>query len=281
LTDQQQMTERLERARQAGPGALAQACAALLAEARGVGPAAAARAVGNDRALGNLIAETAPAPRLAACLADLARAKRCLGCATCCRASSPTLYVEDLPRLKAAGLGWESLVTLRAGERAHSARLGGLQTLERELIKLRERGGSCAWLGGGGCRIYEQRPLQCRWLECWSGRHAGQLEDRPRLSRADLLADDPIALALAEEYEVKLPAEALHRALAQAAQGEDQALALALLELDHHLRLGIGERYGYRPQTLHLVLGRPAAEVAANYGLELSLKGVSPVLRSR
>ncbi|MFN2165861.1 MAG: hypothetical protein ACK2U9_06330, partial [Anaerolineae bacterium] len=136
-------------------------------------------------------------------------------------------------------------------------------------------------LGGGGCRIYKQRPLQCRWLECWSGRHAGQLEDRPRLSRADLLADDPIALALAEEYEVKLPAEALHRALAQAAQGEDQALALALLELDHHLRLGIGERYGYRPQALHLVLGRPAAEVAANYGLELSLKGVSPVLRSR
>ncbi|MFH2126029.1 MAG: YkgJ family cysteine cluster protein, partial [Pseudomonadota bacterium] len=243
--------------------------------------AAAARAVSRGRELSRLIAETASAERLAACLQDLAQAARCIGCAACCRTSSPTLYAEDLPRLKNAGLGWESLVTLRAGDQAHSARLGVLQTLEHELIKLRERGSACAWLGEGGCGIYEHRPLQCRWLECWSGRHAGQLGERPRLSREELLAGDPTALALAREYEVKLPAAELHQALAEAAQGQDQAPALAMLELDHVLRTAIGQRYGYSPEALYLVLGRPAREVAGNYGLELSLEGETLVLRSR
>ncbi|MBU4275182.1 MAG: YkgJ family cysteine cluster protein [Proteobacteria bacterium] len=275
------LIQRLDKARSHGPGALAQACAALLAEARGVDTAAAARAVSRDRELGGLIAETASAERLAACLQDLAQAARCIGCATCCRTSSPTLYAEDLPRLKAAALGWESLVTLRAGDKVYSARLGGLQALEHELIKLRERGGACAWLGEGGCGIYEQRPLQCRWLECWSGRHAGQLGERPRLSREELLAEDQTALALAREYEVKLPAAELDQALAEAAQGQDQAPALAMLELDHVLRTAISERYGYSPEALYLVLGRPAREVAGNYGLELSLEGETLVLRSK
>ncbi|MCB2192122.1 MAG: YkgJ family cysteine cluster protein [Deltaproteobacteria bacterium] len=275
------LIQRLEQARGHGPGALAQACAALLAEVRGVDQSAASRAVSQDQELAGLIAQAAPAERLAARLSELARAARCIGCATCCRTSSPTLYAEDLSRLKAAGLGWESLVTLRAGERAHSARLGGLQTLEQELIKLREQDGACAWLGEAGCGIYEHRPLQCRWLECWSGRHAGQLEDRPRLDREELLAGDPTALALAREYDLKLPAAQEHQALAEAAQGKDQALALAMLELDHVLRGAISQRYGYSPQALRLILGRPAREVAANYGLELSLNGETLVLRSK
>ncbi|MBU2517331.1 MAG: YkgJ family cysteine cluster protein, partial [Proteobacteria bacterium] len=134
----------------------------------------------------------------------------------------------------------------------------------------REQAGACAWLGDGGCGIYEHRPLQCRWLECWSGRHAGQLDGRPRLGRELLLADDPIALALAREYDAKLPAAELHQAMAEAAQGlkEAAAQALAFLELDHGLRTAISGRYGYSSEKLYLVLGRPALEVAANYGLE-------------
>lgn len=273
--------QRLERARRQGPAALAQACAALLAASRGLDPAAANRALAQNRELSGLIAAIAPVEPLAARLGELAAAARCIGCAACCRTSSPTLYAEDLPRLRAAGLGWESLVTLRAGERVHSARLGGLRTLEQELIKLREQGGACAWLGAKGCAIYEQRPLQCRWLECWSGRHAGQLADRPRLGREELLAGDPTALALAREYELKLPAAGLHQALAGAAGGQAEATtqALALLELDHGLRAAISGRYGYSADALYCILGRPAREVAANYGLVLAVEKDRPVLR--
>ena len=259
------------------------ACAEELGRLRGIDSPGAARAVSQDPELSRLLADRASAPELAARLAALAQEPRCLGCGSCCRVSSPTLYLEDLPRLKAANLGWDLLYTLRSGERVFSARLGRFETLTHELIKLRESGGACAQLVSQGCAMYQQRPLQCRWLECWSGRHAGQLGDRPRLSREQILADDDTALALAREYESKAPAAELHAALRGAALGQAQAnhQVLALLERDHRLRAGISARYGYGIETLPLILGRSGLEVASNYGLEVVVEGETPVLRRR
>jgi len=264
-----------------GAAALLEACARELAARRGVDAPGAARAVAADPELSRLLAAGAPPRELAARLAALAAEPRCLGCGSCCRVSSPTLYLEDLPRLEAARLGWEALFTLRAGERVFSARLGQSQVLPHELLKLREKKGACAQLTRRGCGIYGQRPLQCRWLECWSGRHAGQLEDRPRLGRAQVLAGDPTALALANEYDAKVPAGRLHAALEGAARGEEAASreALTLLELDHRLRAGISAHYGYAAEVLPLILGRPALEVAANYGLGVAVEKGRPALR--
>lgn len=283
MPDDSPLMARLQAALAQGPAALMAACAEELGARRGIDALGAARALGRDAELARLAAAQAPAGELAARLAALAAAPRCLGCGSCCRVSSPTLYAEDLPRLRAAGIGWEGLITLRAGERAYSARLGRFQVLGQELIKLREQGGACAGLTPRGCGLYEQRPLQCRWLECWSGRHAGQLGDRPRLGREALLADDDTALALASEYEAKVSAAQLHAALAAAAEGDTEAAeqALALLELDHRLRAGISAKFGYAPEALPLILGRSAREVAANYGLEVAVENDKPVLRRK
>ncbi|MFH1058761.1 MAG: YkgJ family cysteine cluster protein, partial [Pseudomonadota bacterium] len=229
------------------------------------------------RALAAAVTGPEPTPALAALaqrLEALAAAARCLGCATCCRVSSPTLYAEDLALVRGGGLARTSLYALRAGEMAHSARLGRSEPLASELIKLREApGGGCAALRGAACGIYAQRPLQCRHLECWSGRHAGQLAAQPRLSRRDLLAGDGTALALMAEYEARLPGADLAAALATAAAGGDQGPALAFMELDHRLRHGIAARYGFDQAAQELILGRPARSVALAHGLELALDG--------
>jgi Fe-S-cluster containining protein len=281
MPDNPQLIASLTGASARGTAALLEACARELASRRGVDAPGAARAVAADPELSRLVAAAAAPRELATRLAALAAEPRCLGCGSCCRVSSPTLYLEDLPRLKAARLGWEALVTLRAGERVFSARLGRSQVLPHELLKLREEGGACAQLTRQGCGIYRHRPLQCRWLECWSGRHAGQLEDRPRLGRAQLLAGDPTALALATEYDAKIPADRLHAALEGAARGDEAGSreALALLELDHRLRAGVSAKYGYAAAALPLILGRPALEVAANYGLGVTLENGGPALR--
>lgn len=264
---------------QDGAPGLEAACRLALSEARGLDPAGAAEVLRGEPELGRRLAACLAAEAPAAALAELAReltalaeAARCLGCGTCCRVSSPTLYAEDLDRLGPAGLPREGLYALRAGERVFSARLGQSQALPRELIKLREapRGG-CVFLEGGRCGVYPHRPLQCRQLECWSGRHAGQLAARPRLTRAELFADDPTALALMEEYEARLPGAELAQVLDQALQGGDPSPALARLELDHRLRLGIEARYGYDQAQQDLLLGRPARVVALAHGLELAL----------
>lgn len=267
-------------AQEGAPG-LEAACRLALTESRDLDPAGAAAVLAGEADLGRLLAAClaaeAPDEALAALaqgLAVLAAAARCLGCGTCCRVSSPTLYAEDLELVGPEGLPRQGLFTLRAGERVHSARLGRTQALPRELIKLREapRGG-CVFLEGSRCGVYQHRPLQCRQLECWSGRHAGQLAARPRLTRAELFADDQTALALMAEYENRLPGAELAQALDQAAQGGVQAPALALMELDHRLRLGIQARYGYDQAQQDLLLGRPARVVALAHGLELALDG--------
>ena len=205
-------------------------------------------------------------------LERLAGKRDCLQCGTCCRTSSPTLYAEDLARIGGSGIPPNRLYTLRSGELAWSPRLNRLQRLDRELIKLAEDANrACIFLKGAGCRIYEQRPLQCRHLQCWDARHAGGLAGHKRLNRRDIFKDDQTALALIDEYEHKLPADRASRALQDCARGGPDSEALQMLELDHRLRWGISRRYGYAPDILPLLLGRPLSEWLVSFGLELVL----------
>lgn len=204
----------------------------------------------------------------------LARAQRCLRCGTCCRVSSPTLYIDDVETIRSGRIPKRSLFTLRVGEKAHSARLGESIILEQELIKLKERStGGCLNLDDHLCRDYDHRPLQCRNLECWSGQHAGALEDRQRLRRQDLYEGDETALQLIEEFEAKLPAHQLRESLEKAVEGDETATmtALEFIERDHRLRKAIAERYGYSDSEQELLFGREALEIVRSHGLVLDL----------
>lgn len=270
-----QIEDEIQRARrEGGAGGLRRALARGLRRLRSLDPPGARAVVADDEELNRLLAGGAGPAELAARLEELAAARRCLGCGTCCRASSPTLYLEDRKLVRPGGLELEMLYTLRAGELGYSARLGRSLVIQEDLLKLRERpGAGCILLAESRCSRYESRPLQCRWLRCWEERHAGQLEDRPRLDRRTLLAGDPTALALMDEYDAKLPAAELARLFTAAAAGDGQAArrALQALELDHRLRAAVGERYGYGPEMLLVMWGRPAVEVARGHGLALEL----------
>jgi Fe-S-cluster containining protein len=216
---------------------------------------------------------------------ELAKAQRCLRCGTCCRASSPTLYVDDLERITTGKLPRSSLYALRRGEVVHCQREQERQVLDQDLIKLRERPqGGCLLLDDHLCRDYDHRPLQCRHLECWSGQHAGQLEDHLRLTRQQVYADDERALQLIEEYEAKLPLPALMNALDAAVQGDEEgaAGALAFIELDHRLRAGVESTYGYGLGEQELLFGRDALAVVRGLGLVINVEDDDrPVFASR
>lgn len=260
------LRQKLQTAREGGPARLLAVCAEELAALRSMDQGGAARLCRSLIAAGGDDAELAKA------IEELSAKHECVGCGTCCLTSSPTLYLADLHLFEPGGTGLDKFYTLRAGERVYSARLGQVQTLDQDLIKLRENpAGGCLFLNEGRCGIYEQRPLQCRNLECWSGRDAGTLADRPRLGRAEIFSEDETALALATEYDVKLPAAELAQALDRAASGDQSAAASALqmIEMDHRLRGGISMRYGYTPEVLDLLLGRPAMVVCRAHGLDV------------
>ncbi len=263
-----ELLKKILTASEQGPARLLAVCAESLAALRPMDRQGAARICRG------LIAAHGDGLALAQAIEQTAESKACIGCGTCCLTSSPTLYLADLHLFEPDGPGMESFYTLRAGEKVHSARLGRSQSLDRDLVKIREnRHKGCIFLRQGKCAVYENRPLQCRNLECWSGRDAKALADKPRLSRAEIFSDDETALALATEYDIKLPAAELTQALDQAADGDQSAAASALhmIETDHRLRGGITLRYGYGPELLELLLGRPAMIVCLAHGLEVAL----------
>ena len=255
-------------------GAGLQAAAALLGELRPMHAAGAAKVAARDAKLAGLVASGAGAAEIFARVEQLAGAKECLACGTCCVTSSPTLYAEDLKLIRNGSLLLDSLFTLRAGERGFSARLGKSAPLETELVKLAEApGGGCAFLKDCLCSVYASRPLQCRTLKCWDESHAGLLEGLSRPGREEVLAGDETSCALAREYDLKLPAAELDRALLAACRQESEGArkALEFLELDHRLRAAARARYGFDPRRLALIWGRPARDIMKGYGLSLAL----------
>ncbi len=278
-----ELRARLEKAlaREGTAGGLA-ACAELLPGLRAMDQAGARALVAGDDVLSKHFIEFEAgrekdcATALARRLGEMARRQDCLGCGTCCRTSSPTLYREDRGAIGDHGLAIKDLYTLRRGERVSSAREGKSRLLEQEMIKVAERpGAGCVYLRENKCSIYSNRPRQCRRLQCWSGRHAGQDQDQRRLDRTAIYSGDPTALALIREYDLKLPAPEITRDLEAASGGESEAgeRVLAWLELDHRLRLGISARYGYAPGELPLLLGRPVRDSLGPYGLGVELDG--------
>lgn len=202
-------------------------------------------------------------------------------CGECCRASAPTLYFEDLPLVERSILSTDCLYTLRAGEMVSSQRLESTFLLGEDLVKIRQiPDQGCVMLSGNLCRIHPDHPLQCRHLQCWSGRNASDLEDRERLERRQLYREDDIALQLIREYDLKLPADRLALLLEAISSGSasDESEALGLMDLDHRLRAGIESRYGYSQDEQLLLLGRPAVVVARAHGLTVVMRNGNPAL---
>jgi len=79
---------------------------------------------------------------------------KCSGCGECCRWGGSVLLAEaDIPAM-AAHLG--------LSEQEFIDRHTRLAPNRRQLALLDQADGSCAFLDGDRCRVYDVRPVQCR-----------------------------------------------------------------------------------------------------------------------
>ena len=201
----------------------------------------------------------------------------CLKCGTCCRKGSPSLYQEDLPLVLRGAIKRTDLMTLRKGEIGFSNEQNDLIQLSREQVKIQEKPGTreCLFFQSesGACGIYENRPLQCRTLECWNPEDFQRLERGRPLSRRDLFAPlDPV-LPVIKAHEEKCDLMHLEKELQRAGdqQKDGQDRVMEGLGFDRHAREFLGETYGFRPEHLVFLLGRPLMEVVASLGYRISL----------
>ncbi len=94
----------------------------------------------------------------------------CRRCGTCCRNGGPALHREDIALLRRGSISHADLITIRIGEPAYSPLVDRVEPSAFELVKV--AGTAASWTcrffsaADNRCLIYENRPLECRLLNC-------------------------------------------------------------------------------------------------------------------
>lgn len=196
------------------------------------------------------------------------RQPSCQRCGTCCRKGGPALHVEDRDLVLQGVIHTRHLYTIRRGEFARDPVRGELIRVDGDIIKIKGRDGSwaCRFLdeGANACRIYENRPVECRHLECRDTSHFEQVYRLGRLSRKDLLADVQGLWELIEDHERRCDYDRIRRLPecqpGSGAAGVERELA-EMGRYDAELRRLMAARGGLEPEMLDFLLGRPVETV--------------------
>ena len=135
----------------------------------------------------------------------LERGESCVRCGECCEKGSPTLLIGDLGLFQREVLTLNDVYTLRPGEKA-TTREGEVTALTEERLKVREVPGTRqCWFylaPNQSCRIYADRPEQCRRQQCWGEPPAPPAAEE-LLQRRHLFADVPEMWDLIQAHQAR------------------------------------------------------------------------------
>ncbi len=179
----------------------------------------------------------------------------CKRCGTCCKKGGPTLHTKDASLVRHQRLSVASLVTFRRGELAYHPTELRLIELHTDMIKIKGKNHSFECLfyeeAEGMCSIYEDRPLECRTLECWN---PGPLMDmflKDLLVRKDIFSKS--LYEVIDEYDTKFQPSRLLELLKQG----DKLGVARLEELDQEYRESLITSGIALEGEMDALLGRP------------------------
>jgi Fe-S-cluster containining protein len=209
----------------------------------------------------------------------------CRRCGTCCENGGPTLHRDDLALVEKGIIPLKDLYTIRKGEMvmdpAHKEPIPATE----ELVKIRGRGGDwcCRYLGKEGCicRIYDNRPQECRAQKCWDTTEIEAVYPKDRICRRDLVAGVSGLWELVEEHETRCSYakfDVLARRIGAVDAGNAESQLAEMIAYDRHLRDLVCRRGGMDPEILHFLFGRPMTETAHGFGLTVAEDGERIVL---
>jgi Fe-S-cluster containining protein len=214
----------------------------------------------------------------------------CLRCGECCRLESPSLHLEDAELLARGLISTRQIYTLRRGEPVRLNLEGKVGTLPGELIKFKEdqERGYCNFYSDKekNCTIYENRPLQCRFQECWNPEPLEKLWQEQKLTRRDILKSDQDLIDLLELHDQRCDPERLNHLFIQLHKTRDMTVldqVLEILRQDVAIRSLARTKLNLDEEELDFLLGRPMAEIVRSYGLrvEMDQDGVYHLVEDR
>lgn len=192
----------------------------------------------------------------------------CSRCGTCCRKGGPALHREDRHLVEQGLIHTRHLYTIRRGEWAHDPITGVLTPASGDIIKI--KGGSGTWAcrflddAPRTCRIYADRPLECRTLTCWNTAGIEQVYAIGRLTRADLISGIAGLWELVGEHQERCDVERIRRLRMPADGPRAGRLAQELAEIiryDTELRTLVVSHAGLEAGMTDFLFGRPLQQV--------------------
>jgi hypothetical protein len=169
-----------------------------------------------------------------------------------------------------------SLYTIRQGELVRDNVSGGLIRLESEIIKIKSIPGSniCLYYDNANqsCRIYENRPIECRTLECWDTGEVIRMYTEHRLGRKRLLTSTPWVLELIQTHESRCSFTEICRLISLREKGDPGGAEglQAMVNDDAQFRYMLIEKGKIPPDMLDFLLGRPLADTLnQQYGIRV------------
>ncbi|UZP66128.1 YkgJ family cysteine cluster protein [Desulfovibrio mangrovi] len=210
--------------------------------------------------------------------------RECTRCGTCCAKGGPALHREDLSRLEKGAFGRKDLMTFRRGELVRDQISGELMPLEQEIVKLRGRDTNtwtCRFLNivDHLCFIYNDRPVECRALDCWNPEEISAMYDKDRITRMDVVGDESGVAELIRVHEEKCGYAQLerHSAAFDADPAAREAFAEAV-RFDMAFRAVVCEKAGIPAEELEFYFGRTLADTAHMFGLKVTVTEEGPVV---
>ncbi len=191
----------------------------------------------------------------------------CERCGTCCIKGGPGLHDADIRLVSETLISPENLYTIRAGELVKDNINGGLIYADGEIIKICARPGStaCVYFNGdeNACGIYDNRPSQCRALQCRNTQALEDMQAKNRLKRGDLFGNVAWLWAFISDHEAECSYGKVRLLVAQREAGDPSAsrMLAEMVSYDRAVRDLAVEKAGLGKSLLGLVFGLPLETV--------------------
>lgn len=200
----------------------------------------------------------------------------CQRCGTCCSKGGPALHDPDIEQVESGRIPLSSLYTIRKGELARDNISGGLICVDNEIIKIKSIPDfqSCLYYDdeSKACRIYDDRPFECRELECWDTGAIVRNYSKNRLTRKKVLKDIQWILEIVDTHEARCSFEEIRR-FADLREKGDPKGAGRLQEIvndDSQFRYLLTRKGNISSDMLDFLLGRPLAQtINRQFGIKV------------
>jgi len=200
----------------------------------------------------------------------------CIQCGTCCGKGGPALHKQDAHLIKSGKILCKSLVTIREGEPAFDNVRNQVVLSVSDIIKIKSKNNSrsCIFLDEekAACGIYDNRPIECKALQCWDTTAIEKLYDRNRITRKDLLFETKDIWDLIIDHQNRCSYDRIRQLLDNGKErdkSETEEELRFLVRYDAHLRSLLSEKGGMDPDMMDFFFGQTLAVTILRLGVVL------------